>query len=97
MKNIGVAATILLPIIAILLIVSQFICTNELVAISSSVKQMDSEIEKTQASIEDFEQQIASASSFAAISKKAEELGFIVPQKAVALTSSQFTVALHTQ
>lgn len=96
MKYIGITASILLPILALVLGICQIIFTNELAGVGSSLASYDEKIETLQIENAIMSQKAASLSSLLVIEERAKALGFAETKKYVTMGESQFPVAFNT-
>lgn len=96
MKSIVPILFVLLPIIAVALVIYQIVISNELATLGKDLGRLNSELSLQNDIHEVLTTEVASTSSFLVLRKKAESVGFKVPQKdqIIALTP-QFPVALR--
>ncbi len=87
-----------MPVFAIALVVVEIVLTNRLAPSGHRVRQLDMAIDRLRQENDLLAQKVASASSLATISVRAQELGFVEPSKSqfVAVGSSELPVALHS-
>jgi len=95
MKWVTSIAAIVLPIISILLFVSQIICTNNLAEDGATLKEISAKIDALSYDSEKLEQQIASASSLTEIQKRAVDDGFIEAKQFLTLAQGKYLVSLN--
>lgn len=96
MKPIVPILFVLLPIIAVALVIYQIVISNELATLGKDLGLLNSELSEQNDIHEILTTEVASTSAFLVMRKKAEGLGFKVPQKdqIIALTP-QSPVALR--
>ena len=94
MKWIITMSTILLPIIATGLFVSQIIFTNNLAEDGSTLKAITANVDTLAFENERLEQEIASSSSLLEIQRKAVAGGFIEAKQFLTLAQGKYLVAL---
>jgi cell division protein FtsL len=95
MKHILFIATILLPVIAIVLFVSQIMFTNNLAQDGSTLKNITVKIDALTVENERLEQQIASQSSLFVIQQKAVAQGFVEAKHFLTIAQGQYLVAFN--
>lgn len=83
----------LLPILAIFLILGEFVITNELADLGQRVQRIDHEIDKVSEANIVLRQQVASASSLLTIAEKANAAGLTQLPKYIVIGREEF--ALH--
>jgi hypothetical protein len=95
-NNIGRTVIRISPIIAAILIVFEIILTNQLVGGGRMVRTTDMAIDTLRSENALLEQKVASASSLATVTVKAQEQGFVEPSKSqfLTLSTSELPVAL---
>jgi len=94
MKKIISLSTIFLPIIAIILFVSQIVFTNNLAQDGSTLKEISAKIDMLAVENERLNQEIAFASSIPEIQKKALADGFIEAKHFLTIAQGKYLVSL---
>lgn len=92
-QSIGKYLAGIVPCVAIVLVVVQFIVTNEFVGMKDGARQVDATIGKLQDERDVLSQAVASASALATISQRAAEAGFIEPSKSQYFVIDTLSVA----
>lgn len=82
------------PILALVIILSEIIVTNELAVYGDKLNELDAQIEVVTDDSLRLQQKIASASSIIVISSKAEEMGLVKANDFISVTSDEFPFAL---
>lgn len=95
MKILMIFISMLLPVFAVGLFISQILFTNNLAQDGSTLKNITEHIDKVSLENERLEEEIASASSILAVQKKAEEGGFVEAKHFLTLVDGQYLVALN--
>jgi len=95
MKVLMSVATIILPIIASVLFVSQIMFTNNLAQDGSTLKKITTTVDALTFENELLEEEIASASSLLEIQKKAVAGGFVEAKHFLTIAQGQYLVALN--
>jgi len=95
MKKILTITSSILPVVAVVFIISQVLFTNELAGITKELHALDATIATLTNENTTLERQVASESSTLAISTKAKEGGFIEAKKIMTLSDKDFQVALQ--
>jgi len=95
MKHISFIITIALPVIAIVLFISQIMFTNNLAEDGSTLKSITEKIDTLTIENERLEQQIASQSSLLVIQQKAVANGFIEAKHFLTIAQGQYLVAFN--
>lgn len=94
MKQVINIGSILLPIIAVGLFVSQIVFTNNLAQDGTTVKALTQKTDLLVLDNDRMEQQIASLSSLLSIQKQAETAGFVPATHFLTLKEGQYLVSL---
>ena len=94
MKWIIAISSVVLPIMAIGLFVSQIIFTNNLAQDGSTLKEVTSKVDALAYENERLEQEIASASSLLVIHEKAATGGFIEAKNFLTIAQGKYLVSL---
>lgn len=95
MKLIASIAAMCLPVIAVGLLISQILFTNNLAQDGATLNAVTAKIEATGFENERLEQEIASASSLLVIQKKAIADGFVEAKHFLTIAQGQYLVALN--
>ncbi len=87
---------VVMPLVAIILVVTQVVVSNELASLGKKLGKLDSEISFAQDVHEDLSTQVASASSLFALRDRAQAMGFSEPtQSQIVALSPETPVALR--
>ncbi len=99
MMNLLRTAAKSIPIIVIILVVTEILWSNTLVVSGKQVSSVDLEIAALRQKNEQLAQQVASASSLTTITLKAAEMGFVEPtgKQFVMIGNETLPVALNRQ
>lgn len=95
MNKIRVAASILCPIMAVILLVGEIIYSNELICGTEELTKIESTIATLENENQTLALEIAELSSLETIGKKAVAMGFTLSQKVLTLNPDSATVAFQ--
>lgn len=95
MNTFGKIIETILPLVAVILVVSQVVVSNQLVALGGELGKLDVEIRKEIDVKESLSIEVASASSLLMLRERAKDLGFMDPtSKQIITISREIPVAL---